>query len=287
METNRLRQFCTVFETSNLRQAAELIGMTHGALSKSIKVLELELGIQLFIAEGRGIIPTHEAAQVYKQAQNIINEVEKLTAYNQENSRHQFRIASFEVFTTYFLSLLSEDLSDMQLELHELVHGDLEQAVKDGSVEVGITYEPIPTSGVEFLPIKKIKMAPYTQDGAFKNIDTSEIPFAAPIRPVVGAPTGVKGLDGWPDHEAIRDVKFRVDMMESAIELARHGHCAIFIPEFIAGLHNQLVKKKYSLVKRAYPKGTKIVERMIYIVKRKNMVESAQMKKIGRYLRSI
>jgi DNA-binding transcriptional LysR family regulator len=287
METNRLRQFCTIYETVSLRQSAEIMGMTHGALSKSIKVLEEELGRKLFMPAGRGIIPTKDAEKIYFQAKKIIKEIDKLTLKENDTDENVFKIGSFEVFTTYFLSLLNEDLAGIHLELHELLQGSLEIAVRDGIVDIGVTYEPIPTSGVDFLAIKKIRMSPYVRHNFFNNIKISEIPFAAPLQPIMGAPTGVKGLDGWPDHEFPRNIKYKVDMMESAIELCRQGHCAIFIPDFIALLHNEIVKEKFSLSKLPYPKKMKIVERTIYIVKRKNAEESAQMKKIARFLRSL
>ena len=46
----------------------------------------------------------------------------------------------------------------------------------------------------------------------------SELPFSTPVGPVEGSPTAVKGLDGWPEHEYQRKVRFQVEMMESALE---------------------------------------------------------------------
>jgi len=287
METNRLRQFCTVFETSSIRQSAEILGITHGALSKSIKILEDEIGIKLFIAEGRGIIATDKAQGIYLKSKKIIQDIDNLLFAGPSISTNILRIASFEVFTTYFLNYMNNDLSDLSLEMHELVQGKLELAVKDGIVDLGITYEPIPTQGVEFLAIKKIQTSPYIRTRSFKDKDILEIPFAAPLQPIIGAPTGVKGLDGWPEHKFPREIKYKVDMMESAIELCRNGHCAIFIPDFIADIHNKIVKPNYSLIKLPYPKGMKKIERTIYLVKKKNSPESSGMKKVAKYLRSI
>ena len=56
METNRLRQFCTVVETGSFRKAADILGISHSGLFKSIKTLEEEVGFVLFLPSGRGIV---------------------------------------------------------------------------------------------------------------------------------------------------------------------------------------------------------------------------------------
>ena len=66
METNRLKQFCTVKETGNLRKAANLLGISHSGLSKSMKALEEELGFPLFQSNGRGIVVTDEGLKLYE-----------------------------------------------------------------------------------------------------------------------------------------------------------------------------------------------------------------------------
>ncbi|MBL7546005.1 MAG: LysR family transcriptional regulator [Bdellovibrionaceae bacterium] len=52
METDRIRHFCTVYETESLTRAAELLGITHGGLHKSLKTLEADLGVKLTIPHG-------------------------------------------------------------------------------------------------------------------------------------------------------------------------------------------------------------------------------------------
>ena len=117
METKRLKQFCTVIETGGLRSAAEIIGMSYGALSKSLKVLEDELGMELFLPEGRGIVPTNEAMIIYKKAKNIITQVDDLSVMEDKSQTKSIRIATFEVFSTYFLRKLSTILETYQLSL--------------------------------------------------------------------------------------------------------------------------------------------------------------------------
>ncbi len=287
METNRLKQFCTVVETGGLRSAADLIGMSHGALSKSLKVLEEELGFELFLPEGRGIVPSNEAVVIYKRAKNIINQIEDLSVINKKAESSNIKIATFEVFSTYFLKKLKPLLETYKLDLYETRQGELEEFVAKKIVDFGITYEPIPTPGVDFLKISKVQMSIYGTKGSFNNLNFQEIPFVAPIQPIKGAPSGVKGLDGWPEHEFPRLIQHRVDTLESAIELSRSGLCVIYLPNFIAKIHNQIVKDDYKLYQKNFPSGFKPIKRDVYIVKSKSSTESSEMKKVAKCLRSL
>lgn len=288
METNKLLHFTTVFDTQNLRQAAELLNMSHSALSKSIKTLEMELGYELFLPDGRGIISSQKAELLYIKAKKILDSINELKDLEPTFSKKRFKITSFEVFTTYFLQLLTEEFKEYEIELHENLDGHLEEAVASGIVDVGITYEPIPTKGLEFLKISKIKMSAYIGvKSKFQNLALSEIPFAVPRKPIKAAPSGNQGLDGWPEHLFPRIVKYQVDMMESAIELTRQGNCAVFLPEFVVKLHNQIAQSEYRLIKVDSTLGMKSVFRDVFLVKRRNSPESKELKKLAKILRRI
>lgn len=58
MDIKRLRHFLAVYETGNLTKAAELVHITQPALTKSIKLLEERLQVQLFQRTPLGVIAT-------------------------------------------------------------------------------------------------------------------------------------------------------------------------------------------------------------------------------------
>jgi hypothetical protein len=90
-----------------------------------------------------------------------------------------------------------------------------------------------------------LEMGIYALKGRFDEYHFSEIPFAVPVEPVQGVPTKVQGLDGWPDDKIPRNIRYRVTLMESAMELCRQGHCASYLPHFIVRLHNERILEKY------------------------------------------
>lgn len=288
METNRLRQFCTVVETGNLRKAAELLRISHSGLSKSMDVLENDIGTPLFLPSGRGIVISDEGLKLYKRCTPFFTELGKLLGGPAAKDSSLLRIGSFEVFTSYFVGTLLKDyLHDVEVEIHELLPGRLEEALLFDKVDLGITYEPIPRKGIEYVEVTSLEMGAYVAQGAFRGIHALQVPFVVPVTPLEGAPSGVKGRDGWPDENFKRNVRYRVDLMTTGLELVRQRLCAIFIPKFVARLHNESVQPDFKLEAVELPKGFAVVKRKVFIIKRESMIENKSLRQIAKALRKI
>jgi DNA-binding transcriptional LysR family regulator len=266
METNRLKQFCVVNETKNLRKAAEILNMSHSALSKSLKVLQEEIGFVLLQQVGRGIIVTEVGKDFVSKALALLDLEKQILAKNNIFTE-QFKIGSFESFSTHLLGMKwSKYFLDLPLQIHEFGSGQLEKAVYDGIIDAAITYEPVPMRDVEFISIGRVTMGTYHRKGFFKKMEFSQIPFVAPLIPSIGTPSSAKGLDGWPEHDYPRNIKYRVDLMESGLALVRSGQAAIFIPDFVAKSQNIAMGEDYKLVERSFSHLKKKIERRIFLI---------------------
>ncbi len=283
METNRIRQFCTIAQTENLRKAADLLGISHGGLFKSLKVLEEELNISLFNREGRGIVLSDAGREFYPKALKFLTAHEELISNT--SKFNEVKIGTFEVFSTYFFtSFIVPELKDSFISLKELVPGELEQALIENEIDFGITYEPIPTQGIDILKIAKCKMGIFGNKKYTNSITTA--PFAAPVKPINSLISGIKGLDGWPDEKIKRNIQFRVSMMETALQLCSNGNAIGFFPEFVIKSFNQSRKNELKLNELPAPKGAHNITRDIYIIKRKSHDESKMIKKIAKVIRT-
>jgi DNA-binding transcriptional LysR family regulator len=288
METNRLRQFRVIVETGNLRKAADILGISHSGLSKSMKALENEIGVTLFRAHGRGIVISDEGMRLYSRSLRFLDELEKLISRERDDHDETLRIGSFEVFTSYFVGpLMKTYLPGRKVEVHDLAPGRLEEALAFDRVDLGITYNPIPRKGIEFVRVTSVLMGAYARAGVFVHDEMNAIPFVVPVSPMEGAPSGVRGLDGWPDEKIERQIRFRVDLMTTGLELTRQGLCAIFIPRFVALLHNQSVVDGQRLVPLRAPRGLSQVKRDVFIVKRESTGETPALRQIAKALRDI
>ena len=288
METNRLKQFCAVVETGNLRKAAILLGISHSGLFKSLKVLESEVGFPLFLPSGRGIVVSDEGMGFYQRSGAFFREFEHLLGGEEIPAQSRVKIGSFEVFTSHFIGrLVREFLSESEVEVHELVPGHLEEALLLGKVDIGITYEPVPRAGIDYMKVTQLTMGAFVVSGAFRGMDCLSIPFVVPATPLESMPSGVKGLDAWPNDLYKRKIRYRVDLMNTGLELVREGLCAIFIPEFVARFHNENVQPELKLEPLALPKGMAQIQRDVYLVKRESTQESSTIKKVAKALKRI
>lgn len=288
MDTNRLRYFLVAAEAGNFRMAAEILHISHSGLSKAIAALEDEIGSELFKREGRGVVLTDRGRDVAQRGKLLLQQVDAFLSHKPPSDEAMpLRIATFEVFSTYFIGALCDELwGDEPFTLRELIPGPMEAAVASGQADVGITYEPIATVGVEFLRVTHCQMGVYGRRSVFGGKPFEEIPFAAPAVPLQGTPTGVKGLDGWPDDRVPRQIRYAVDMMESALELGRRGRAVIFLPQFIARLHNAQYPARHHLEEIALTRRVD-VRRAIYLVRRVGAAEDRAIKMLARGLRQI
>jgi DNA-binding transcriptional LysR family regulator len=173
------------------------------------------------------------------------------------------------------------------LELHELLPGEVERHVALSQIDIGITYMPIPDPQLDFLKITSIEMGVYTKKGAFAGVAQPDLPFVIPTMPLLGVPTKVRGLDGWPEDAYQRKILHRVTLLESALELCRQGRVAGYFPVFIAEEHNKRVKEEFKLERRRSPYHNRICKADVYIVKRKSYEETQMVKQLGKALRLI
>jgi DNA-binding transcriptional LysR family regulator len=291
METNRLRQLCAVVETGSLREAARILHVSHSGLSKSLKALEDELAVRLFMPSGRGIVVTDAGQRVYAAAQKILAEVETIqgAAKGVPAVAGPVRIATFEVFSTYFMGeLVERGLEGERIVVREAIPGAIEEAVAREEVDLGLTYIAMPRVEIEYLRVTTFEMGIFGRAERFAKVPTEELPFCAPGIPVHSVASPTRGLDGWPDDRCARRVLHAVDMLETALDLARRGVGVLYMPSFVAALHNRSVKPAYKLDRLPLPKALldpKERRRNVWIVKRRSTEEDAVIKKISRVLR--
>lgn len=296
MDSNRLAYFVVVNETGSIRRAAELLRLSPAALSKAIKQLEFEAGFKLLVPAGRGILVTDEGKDLAARAKPLLDSLATLAQGVSNKFKDgaslntPLRLGTFEVFSTHFLSEILKAFAEDggSLLLRELIPGEMEQALLNREIDLGLSYIPIPTAGIEYFRITSIEMGIFGTAELKKSLAAQEFsawPFVIPIQPISGSPNKVQGLDGWPDDRWPRHVGHRVTMMESALSICRQALAVAYLPTFVVRYHNQIVKPKFQLEALATPKGLPALKQDVYLVKRKSDVESSAAKKLAKAVR--
>lgn len=288
MDIDKLSYFCAVVKAGSLRRASEILKISSPALSKAIHILEEELGMELLVKSGRGIVISEAGKMLAARAESVLKDIDEMKKDLRNDSQKQkpLRICTFEVFSTYFLEAFNFlPWEDRPLILHELIPGELEHALSQGLCDLGITYMPIAHPDIDFLKVTQIEMGVYTRNGAFPGIKQDELPYVVPVNPLFGAPTRIKGLDGWPDDAYQRKVKYQVTLMESALELCRQGKAAGYFPVFIVEAHNTKLRPKYQLERRHSPYQGRKCFSDVFIAKRRSTQETSEIKQVAKAIR--
>lgn len=248
METNRLKQFCTIVEAGSMTRAAHLLGISHSGLSKSISILQNEVGFALFQPEGRGILVTEAGQVFYKKAQLVLKSVDDLNQKVLSRDKTILRFGVLEIFTSYFMGrLISQLFPDHSIEVLELAPGEIENAMAEGRIDLGLTDLPVPRPEIDYLDLCSVQSGVYSLREKFSKLSLSELPFVVPSISAPSNPLGIKERDGWPEGLFPRKKVFYVNLLSTALDLTRSGACAIYIPNFVADLHNKSVDLKFRL----------------------------------------
>ena len=99
-----LRAFEAAARTGSLTRAAELLHLTHGAISHQVKALEAEFGVRLMERAGRGIRLTDEGERFAARVRDVLADLaEAVREVSDRDSPRQLRITVHPSFAARWL----------------------------------------------------------------------------------------------------------------------------------------------------------------------------------------
>ncbi|AIS15836.1 Glycine cleavage system transcriptional activator [Pseudomonas chlororaphis subsp. aurantiaca] len=127
---NALRAFEATARLNSVSQAAEQLHVTHGAVSRQLKVLEEHLGVSLFVKEGRGLKLTDAGVRLRDASSDAFERLRTVCAeLSQSTADAPFVLGcSGSLLARWFiprLGRLNADLPDLRLHL-SAGEGDLD-----------------------------------------------------------------------------------------------------------------------------------------------------------------
>lgn len=291
MDLVKAKYFVKIVDAGSMSRAAEILNISPSALSKATHLLQEDLGVKLIAHSGKNILITSAGQAFASEARKLFRDVDALRErlHTQSQPKQLIRIATFEVFLTYFLSVLKGlPWDDQSLILHEGLPGEIETAVAEDQVDFGITYQPVPLPEIDLLKITSFEMGVFTNSTAFRGIPQADLPFVVPVAPLGRTPPSrIRGLDGWPPDAYERKVKYEVTLMETALELVRQGRAAGYFPKFVMNEHNRKHRPEFQLVRRRSPYAGRTCTTDVFLIKRRREEESSILKQIARQIRKL
>lgn len=145
-----LQFFVRLCRDGSIRKAAEALFISPQGLSKAMKNLEAELGVQLFTRSNEGVVPTEAGKIVAKRARKVLDEYDNLKLALRDHQRAAPNAVKVTVASGVINALQPDFLHEFQNRYPEveLLVGEYpdipgEEAVADGEADVGFAIGPV------------------------------------------------------------------------------------------------------------------------------------------------
>ena len=92
LTSKQIEIFYEIYKNNSMSIAADRLDISQPSVSKTLSVIEKNLGFQLFLRKGKKLVPTHEADELYEQASIVTNQLKN---FNYIANTYKSRSADF------------------------------------------------------------------------------------------------------------------------------------------------------------------------------------------------
>ena len=147
MEIKDLRTFLAVADAKSFLKAADKLFISRQAISKTIRHLEEELNLELFVRNQNGTMMTPAGIYLYSRASAIVQEFDKLKQDTMDMNRsyrptiHLYLSqALFSVYASSLLEYGKKYSQEMDLQIRSCFDKDVEGLLADRKADAVISY---------------------------------------------------------------------------------------------------------------------------------------------------
>jgi DNA-binding transcriptional LysR family regulator len=156
LDLRKLRYFLAVAEELSFIRAAERLHIAQPVLTRQIRVLEKELGVELFVRSTRGTALTSAGAELVDDARAILRSAMAV----QRRVRHAARGGSRltigfmpGILPTETVRALRERFADLRVDVVRTCWDDQVEMVLDGRIDASFVRFPIKRRGLTVIPL--------------------------------------------------------------------------------------------------------------------------------------
>ena len=162
MELRLLRYFLTVAKEQSFTKAAEQLHITQPTLSRQMAAFEEDLGITLFIRNGKKISLTDEGILLKRRALEILNLEERTLEElkgKEEVVEGTITIGCGEFAAVETLAKICKTYKEkyplVQIVLHTATADAVYEMMNKGLVDIALFMEPVDTEGLDYIRIQE------------------------------------------------------------------------------------------------------------------------------------
>lgn len=255
MDVTQLRTILHVAELGSLSKAADRLRIAQPALSRQVRMLEEELGIQLFQRHGRGMVVTEAGKEVLRHAARIMAELEEIRATVSDADaplRGQVSVGMpptvSDILSVPLVSAFQARHPEAKIRLVSAYSGYLMDWLHRGEVDVAIMYETRPLRSLRMEPLLEEVLYLIGAPGEGLSPD-SAVPFTELATRKLFLPSLGHGLRSILEESAaaagIRlDVRVEADSYSTLKALVEGGHGHTILP--LAPIHRDIAEGRLS-----------------------------------------
>jgi len=160
MDLKQLEYFVRVAELGSFTRAAQVLGIAQPALSRQVRLLEVELRQNLLARNGRGATPTQAGQLLMEHGRGILHQVERAREeLGRVRSGLSGRVALglppsvARVLTVPLTRAFRQKLPQAQLSISEGLSTAMQENLQNGRLDIAVLYQPSPMPGIEHTPL--------------------------------------------------------------------------------------------------------------------------------------
>jgi DNA-binding transcriptional LysR family regulator len=159
LNNRQIETFAAVMKSGTTSRAAELLGITQPAVSRSIAELEKAIGFGLFARVRNRLVPTPEARIFYREVEASFRGLDALRAAAariRDQGSGELRIASLSALSTTLVPRAIRRFHakhpGVRITLHVLLSREVRDLIASGQFDIGLAADEIDTTGVQHQP---------------------------------------------------------------------------------------------------------------------------------------
>lgn len=145
MTLQQLRYAITIADCGSMNEAAKQLFISQPSLSETIKELETEIGLDIFLRSNRGIVITPEGEEFLGYARQVTEQYGLLQSkYIEKKTKEKFSVSTQHY--TFAVKAFVETVKQVGMEqyefaVHETMTADIIENVKNFKSEIGVLYQ--------------------------------------------------------------------------------------------------------------------------------------------------
>ncbi len=252
MELFELKYFLAVARHESVQAGARAVHVSAGSLSKAVAKLEEELGVALFVREGRGLRLTEEGRILVSRASHIVALEERAREELRPHAPHvvlagtELHLACFAIDVIALVEAAHPgatfDLratASEQESIAELLDRRADGALTAGAAPEGTCSRHLGTSVFVTCVGRGHPLWPRAERGEVVPIaEVLEHGFVAPEGALVGRVSDGASPDGWRDDQFPRTIRYQTSRLEVLARLVGGGRALAYLPKRCARTMN-------------------------------------------------